>query len=217
MSRLTKVLIILNFLTSAIFLFLVFNKNTPILLIANSDYIFTAIATSATLCGISFAIYGWYSSYRIKLMYKEINDKILHYQNENYRMQEALQKMNVVYSIKDADEKISLINEIIKIYPKTFNVYETLAYTYWYDKEDLDSAKEYFLQAFAQIDNNYRAACDLAVLYATQNNKRLAFKWIKTALKIDSNCADYFNNDNRLTIFLKTNENEYEKLKKQFE
>ncbi len=183
----------------------------------DSNYLLTVVATVGALGGIAFALYGWYSSKEIpKLIEKEVEKRISEikadFEEKQYEQQEALQKMNAVYQIEDTDQKIDLLEKILEIDPKTYNANITMAYTYWYEKDNIDKAEEYFFNELEYHPDNYQAACDLVALYTANKEWRLALKWMKKALEINNNTWNYFENDDRLDNLRKNRSEKYNKI-----
>jgi len=111
--------------------------------------------------------------------------------------------MNAVYSIKNPDKKIDLLNEVINLYPNTYNARITLGYTYWYDKNDLEKAEQCFESELTDNAMNVNAMCDLVVLYDAMGESYNALKYAKKAIGTDEKTKDYLMEDSRLKDELK--------------
>lgn len=215
MNRIIPV-VITSFIFLLCFLGILFAVKEP----QNFEPIFllTLIATAGSLGGIAFALYGWYSSQQIpKMVEEQINKRMeefkLRFEKELMKQQEIAQKMNAVYQIKDADQKIELLNYILQLDPKAYNAHVTLAYTYWYEKKNYDLAEECFLKALEANPENVQAACDLVAFYTEQNEWRLALKWLKKAMKI-KNVSEYIETDARLEPLRKNCQKQYHEILK---
>lgn len=111
--------------------------------------------------------------------------------------------MGAVYGIKDADQKISLLNDIIQLYPDTYNARITLGYTYWYEKKNYESAEKCFEEELKANPFNVNAMCDLTALYYEMGESRNALKYARQAIEADYSTKDYLLNDVRLSDDLK--------------
>ncbi|MGB4440085.1 MAG: hypothetical protein WBJ13_12885 [Sedimentibacter sp.] len=115
----------------------------------DSNYLLTVISAVSALSGIFFIIYGRYTVRELpNTIEKTINEKlekeIKRYNERIDTLLEASQKMNVVYNIKDVNQKINLLNDIIELYPDMYNARITLGYTYWYEKKNYEIAEQCF-------------------------------------------------------------------------
>ncbi|MFW6028866.1 MAG: tetratricopeptide repeat protein [Halanaerobiales bacterium] len=182
-----------------------------------ANFLLTVVATVGALGGIAFALYGWYSSREIpKLVESKVDEKIEEikeeFQMQIHEQQEVMQKMNAVYQIEDPDKKIELLEDILEIDPDTYNANITLAYTYWYEKNNIDKAEDYLLDELKNHKDNYQAACDLVALYTDIEDYRRALKFLKKALNINNNSWKYIENDSRLEKLRKNKKDEYKKI-----
>lgn len=173
-----------------------------------SNYLLTVISATAAIAGVFFVIYGWYTIKELpdtidKIVSKKVDEKIKVYNEKLEYMLEANHKMSAVYSIKNPDKKIDLLNEIINLYPNTYNARITLGYTYWYDKNDLEMAEQCFESELSDNPMNVNAMCDLVALYDTIGESRNALKYVKKAIGIDENARNYLIEDSRLKDELK--------------
>ena len=174
----------------------------------DSNYLLTVISSVSTLAGVFFVIYGWDTIKELpntientvnERLYKEIK----RFDEKICAINEASQKMGAVYGIKDADQKISLLNDIIQLYPDTYNARITLGYVYWYDKKDYEKAERYFEEELRANPSNINAMCDLVALYDSIGENRNAIKYARQAIETDLSTKDYMLNDERLTEDLK--------------
>ncbi len=182
-----------------------------------ANFLLTVVATVGALGGIAFALYGWYSSREIpKLVESKVDEKIEEIKKEFemkiHEQQEVMQKMNAVYQIEDPDQKIELLKEILEIDPDTYNANITLAYTYWYEKNNVDKAEDYLLDELNNHEDNYQAACDLVALYTDIEDYRRALKFLKKTLNINNNSWKYIEKDNRLEKLRENKKDEYKKI-----
>ncbi len=173
-----------------------------------SNYLLTVISTTGAIAGLFFVIYGWYTIKELpdtidRIVNEKVDEKIQRYNKKLEEILEANHKMNAVYSIKNTDQKIELLNEIINLYPNTFNARITLGYTYWYDKKDLEKAEQCFESELADNPKNVNAMCDLVALYDVMDESRNALKYAKRAIETDENAKTYLMEDIRLKDELK--------------
>ncbi|MDD4089413.1 MAG: hypothetical protein PHP29_06960 [Tissierellia bacterium] len=173
-----------------------------------SNYLLTVISATSAIAGVFFVIYGWYTIKELpdainKIVEKRVDDKIQVYNKKLEYILEANHKMNAVYSIKNVEQKIDLLNEIINLYPNTYNARITLGYTYWYDKKDLEKAEQCFESELSDNPKNANAMCDLVALYDAMGESRNALKYAKRAIETDENAKNYLMEDNRLKDELK--------------
>lgn len=173
-----------------------------------SNYLLTVISATSAIAGVFFVIYGWYTIKELpdainKIVEKRVDDKIQVYNKKLEYILEANHKMNAVYSIKNVEQKIDLLNEIINLYPNTYNARITLGYTYWYDKKDLEKAEQCFESELSDNPKNVNAMCDLVALYDAMGESRNALKYAKRAIETDENAKNYLMEDNRLKDELK--------------
>ncbi len=173
-----------------------------------SNYLLTVISTTGAIAGVFFVIYGWYTIKELpdtidRTVNEKVDEKIQKYNKKLEEILEANHKMNAVYSIKNTDQKIELLNEIINLYPNTFNARITLGYTYWYDKKDLEKAEQCFESELADNPKNVNAMCDLVALYDVMDESRNALKYAKRAIETDENAKTYLMEDIRLKDELK--------------
>jgi tetratricopeptide (TPR) repeat protein len=173
-----------------------------------SNYLLTVVSATAAIAGVFFVIYGWYTIKELpdtidKVASKKVDEKIKVYNEKLEYMLEANHKMSAVYSIKNPDKKIDLLNEIINLYPNTYNARITLGYTYWYDKNDLEMAEQCFESELADNPMNVNAMCDLVALYDTMGESRNALKYAKKAIENEENARNYLMEDSRLKDELK--------------
>lgn len=173
-----------------------------------SNYLLTVISTTGAIAGLFFVIYGWYTIKELpdtidRTVNEKVDEKIQKYNKKLEEILEANHKMNAVYSIKNTDQKIELLNEIINLYPNTFNARITLGYTYWYDKKDLEKAEQCFESELADNPKNVNAMCDLVALYDVMDESRNALKYAKRAIETDENAKTYLMEDIRLKDELK--------------
>ncbi|WHX40372.1 hypothetical protein QNH36_22470 [Mesobacillus sp. AQ2] len=181
----------------------------------DANYLLTVIASVGAFGGVAFALYGWYSTRELpKLIQKEVSKKIEEldqsYRERLYIQQQVLQKMNAVYGIENSDRKILLLNEIIKLDPSTYNVYNTMAYVHWYEKNDLDTAEEYFLKDLQVHADNYQTMSDLVFLFIASEDWKRALKWLKKTLKKRPATWKDFDVDPRITPLKEKMKIEYE-------
>ena len=173
-----------------------------------SNYLLTVISTTGAIAGVFFVIYGWYTIKELpdtidRTVNEKVDEKIQRYNKKLEEILEANHKMNAVYSIKNTDQKIELLNEIINLYPNTFNARITLGYTYWYDKKDLEKAEQCFESELSDNPKNVNAMCDLVALYDVMDESRNALKYAKRAIETDENAKTYLMEDIRLKDELK--------------
>lgn len=173
-----------------------------------SNYLLAVISTTGAIAGLFFVIYGWYTIKELpdtidRTVNEKVDEKIQKYNKKLEEILEANHKMNAVYSIKNTDQKIELLNEIINLYPNTFNARITLGYTYWYDKKDLEKAEQCFESELADNPKNVNAMCDLVALYDVMDESRNALKYAKRAIETDENAKTYLMEDIRLKDELK--------------
>lgn len=173
-----------------------------------SNYLLTVISTTGAIAGLFFVIYGWYTIKELpdtidRTVNEKVDEKIQKYNKKLEEILEANHKMNAVYSIKNTDQKIELLNEIINLYPNTYNARITLGYTYWYDKNDLEKAEQCFELELADNPKNVNAMCDLVALYDVMDESRNALKYAKRAIETDENAKTYLMEDIRLKDELK--------------
>lgn len=183
----------------------------------DANFLLTVVATVGALGGIAFALYGWYSSREIpKIVESKVEERVDEIKEEFemkiYKQQEVIQKMNAVYQIKDPDQKIELLKEILEIDPDTYNANITMAYTYWYEKNDIDKAEDYLLAELNKNEDNFQAACDLVALYTDIEDYRRALKFLKKALNINNKTWKYIENDSRLEKLRENKKDEYKKI-----
>ena len=183
----------------------------------DANFLLTVVATVGALGGIAFALYGWYSSREIpKIVEDKVNERINKIKEEFemkvHEQQEVMQKMNAVYQIKDPDQKIELLEEILEIDPDTYNANITMAYTYWYEKNDIDKAEDYLLNELNNHEDNYQAACDLVALYTDIEDYRRALKFLKKSLDINNKSWKYIENDKRLEKLRENKKGKYKKI-----
>ncbi|NLK65488.1 MAG: hypothetical protein GX289_10390 [Tissierellia bacterium] len=173
-----------------------------------SNYLLTVISATAAIAGVFFVIYAWYTIKELpdtidKIVSKNVDEKIKVYNEKLEYILEANHKMNAVYSIKNPDKKIDLLNEVINLYPNTYNARITLSYTYWYDKNDLEKAEQCFESELADNPMNVNAMCDLVALYDAMGESYNALKYAKKAIGTDEKTKDYLMEDSRLKDELK--------------
>lgn len=173
-----------------------------------SNYLLAVISTTGAIAGLFFVIYGWYTIKELpdtidRTVNEKVDEKIQKYNKKLEEILEANHKMNAVYSIKNTDQKIELLNEIINLYPNTYNARITLGYTYWYDKNDLEKAEQCFESELADNPKNVNAMCDLVALYDVMDESRNALKYAKRAIETDENAKTYLMEDIRLKDELK--------------
>jgi tetratricopeptide (TPR) repeat protein len=173
-----------------------------------SNYLLTVISATAAIAGVFFVIYAWYTIKELpdtidKIVSKNVDEKIKVYNEKLEYILEANHKMNAVYSIKNPDKKIDLLNEVINLYPNTYNARITLGYTYWYDKNDLEKAEQCFESELADNPMNVNAMCDLVALYDAMGESYNALKYAKKAIGTDEKTKDYLMEDSRLKDELK--------------
>ncbi|MCL6576126.1 tetratricopeptide repeat protein [Kyrpidia sp.] len=115
--------------------------------------------------------------------------------------QEAMQKVIAAYGMTgDPDRKIALLRQALEVDPSVYNGYVALGYAYWYEKGDLVAAEECFRKELDYHPDNYQAACDLAALYAEQQEWTAALSWMKEAVRIRPESAKDFDNDPRFDV-----------------
>lgn len=173
-----------------------------------SNYLLAVISTTGAIAGLFFVIYGLYTIKELpdtidRTVNEKVDEKIQKYNKKLEEILEANHKMNAVYSIKNTDQKIELLNEIINLYPNTYNARITLGYTYWYDKNDLEKAEQCFELELADNPKNVNAMCDLVALYDVMDESRNALKYAKRAIETDENAKTYLMEDIRLKDELK--------------
>jgi len=175
----------------------------------NSNYLLTVISSVSMLAGVFFVIYGWYTIKELpntieKIVNEKLNEELKRYDKKICVINEASQKMGAVYGIKDADQKINLLNDIIQLYPDTYNVRITLGYTYWYEKKDYENAEKCFEEELRSNPFNVNAMCDLTAMYDEMGESRNSLKYARQALAVDCSTKDYLLNDVRLSDDLKS-------------
>lgn len=168
-----------------------------------SNYLLTVISTSGAVAGVFFVIFGWYTIKELpdtieKTVNKKVEEEIQVYNKKLEDILIANHKMNAVYGIKNTDQKIDLLNEIINLYPSTFNAKITLGYTYWYEKKDFEKAEQCFESELTINPENVNAMCDLVALYDEWGELRNALKYAKRAIEIDESTKKYLMEDVRL-------------------
>lgn len=177
-----------------------------------------AISAIATLGGIAFALYGWYSSKEIPaLVEQKVKERMQEFEQQLkkrlWAQQEAMQKVIAAYQLKDdPDRKIALLRQAIEVDPTVYNAYIALGYVYWYEKKDLIAAEECFRKDLELHPDNYQAACDLAALYAEQKEWVAALSWMKKAIEIQPKTAQDFAADSRFDELRRMRKAEYEKV-----
>ena len=173
-----------------------------------SNYLLTVISTTGAIAGVFFLIYAWYTIKELpttidKIVNEKVNDEIEEYNKKLEYILEANHKMNAVYRIKNTEQKIDLLNEIISLYPNTYNARITLGYTYWYDKNDLEKAEQCFESELSDNPANTNVMCDLVALYDSMDETRNALKYAKRAIETDESIKNYLIEDSRLKDELK--------------
>lgn len=174
----------------------------------DSNYLLAVISAASALAGVFFVIYGWYTIRELpntieKTINEKLNKEIKNYNERIDILLEASQKMNAVYNIKDVDQKINLLSDIIELYPDMYNAKITLGYAYWYEKKNYESAEQCFESELMSNPNNTNAMCDLVALYDEMGESRNSIKYAKQAMDIDKNIKNYLLNDLRLKKDLK--------------
>ncbi len=168
----------------------------------DTGYLLTILATTATLAGIGFALYGWYTITELpKQIERQVAPKIREmessFRSELYRTQNAMQKVLSSYSMTDADRKVELLQEAVSIEPQVFNGYIALGYAYWYDQIDFVKADECFRKYLEYHPDSFEAACDLAALAASQQEWNGALGWLNQAVKMNPNSKQSIAKDRR--------------------
>ncbi len=174
----------------------------------DSNFVMTIVSSLATLLGISFAIYGWFSIKEVpeiveKTVDKKIEEVSKKTEHELNKLAEASQKIQAVYSMKDPVKKIILIEDVLQLYPNMFNARVTMAYTYWYDLQDLSKAEKWFMEELQNNTNNTNAMCDLVALYNELKEFRPAFLYAKQSIGLNPSTKQYLLDDTRLSKELK--------------
>ncbi len=158
------------------------------------------VAIVATLFGM-FSLLLTYIGYvkfkqADKLVEKKLNKKIKQFENDLdetlINIQSANAKINSCYQYfdsKDYDKVISILSEAEKIYPKAYNLYNTLGYAY-HSKGDIISAELTFKKAILYHPKRVEGYNDLANLYIALNNRKKAEKIKKDALKQVPDCEN---------------------------
>ncbi|CAB3390354.1 tetratricopeptide repeat protein [Kyrpidia spormannii] len=181
-------------------------------------FLLTVVSASATLGGIAFALYGWYSSKEIpdlveKRVQERMNEMEKRLEKRLLAGQEAVQKVIAAYGVTgDPDRKIALLRQALEVDPSVYNGYVALGYVYWYEKGDLVAAEECFRKDLEHHPDNYQAACDLAALYVEQQEWTAALSWMKEAVRIRPESAKDFDNDPRFDALRSNRSEDYEKV-----
>jgi len=102
-----------------------------------------------------------------------------------------------------------ITEQAIAVDPTVYNVYIALGYAYW-EKGDVLKAAECFLKDLELHPDNYQAACDLAALYAGQQEWTSALSWMKEAIRRNPSVWRYFEEDRRLEGLRQHQRNAYD-------
>ncbi|WP_216831405.1 tetratricopeptide repeat protein [Alkalihalobacterium elongatum] len=160
---------------------------------------------AGAISGLGFAAYGFFNAYLAeKIIDKKVEERFNEWkkniEDENYKMQEAMQKLNAGYQAelvyKQPDKAIQLYHQAVEVYPKVYNGYTALAYAYWHYKNNAIAALDYFELALKNNPNSYQAHNDLARFYVKENEHMSAIKHMKKALDINPCEYKSFETDN---------------------
>lgn len=182
--------------------------------VSHLNYLLTVVAAAGALGGIAFALYGWITARELPgMIEKEVNRHVQQVKkslaDQLYRQQEAMQKLLAAYQVNDTNQKIALLEQAIAVDPTVYNVYIALGYAYW-EKGDVLKAAECFLKDLELHPDNYQAACDLAALYAGQQEWTSALSWMKEAIRRNPSVWRYFEEDRRLEGLRQHQRNAYD-------
>lgn|GEM_PF-2027134 len=112
---------------------------------------------------------------KIELEYT-INDII----NAQSKLEAAYRALNE----KDLDMAVALLKQAEEIYPKLFNLHNTLGYVYM-EKQQYYPAIDEFKKAIELRPGEVAGYNDLSRLYAIHKRFDLSYKYLKKAMKLD--------------------------------
>ena len=119
------------------------------------------------------------------------------------KLQKAQQRVIASYSVKDIDQRITLLQSAVAEDPKTFNGYNTLGYAYL-EKGDRMAAADAFKEAINQHPEMKEGYCDLARCYLGMGKTKLCREYLDKAVKVDPTSKDDIEADEQLSVVWKT-------------
>lgn len=166
------------------------------------NFLLAVVSATATLAGIGFALYGWFTARELpKIVDQKLDERARRIEetlsSKLYRQQEALQKLIAAYGVRDVDQRIALVKQALDVDPTVYNGSVTLGYAYW-AKGDPAAAEECFRRDLQFHPSNYQAMCDLAALYAGQSEWLAALSWMKEAIRVNPGAWEQIERDPRL-------------------
>lgn len=147
-----------------------------------------------TAIGVCFVILAFVEYNKVKKLKKELETLKNELNRENSLIQNATQKIIASYAVSDIDQKISLLELAVSIYPKIYNGYNSLGYAFL-DKGEKFKAINAFKQA---IDNNHEDKAgyfDIAHAYLQLGETDLCIEYLEQAVEVDKSSIDDIKDD----------------------
>lgn len=157
----------------------------------------TIIATLFAITSLVLTFVGYFKFKEAdKLVEKKIKEKLSEfesvYEETLIDIQNANAKINSSYqyfSNQQYDKIIKILKEAEKIYPRAYNLYNTMGYAYQELKE-IASAKDCFEKAIIYHPRRIEGYNDMANLYKKLGDNKKAGEYYKRALKKVPNAKD---------------------------
>ncbi|MGN7470517.1 hypothetical protein [Brevibacillus sp. SAFN-007a] len=178
---------------------------------------------AAAISGLGFALYGYFNTHHAEKIIDEkleskLSERLEALDKENLKMQEAMQKLMTAYSFQfsenqhDKELAISLFEQAVETYPKLFNGYTSLAYAYWYSKQDIIKAKEYFHKAIETFPESYACINDMARFSAHIREYTDTYLYLKKLLDMKPDEYKNIESDQEFEGFKKAHKEKFEDL-----
>lgn len=154
------------------------------------SFLVTVIATLFAMFSLALTYIGYCKFKHVdkvveKKLKKSLDDFIDCLQDELISIQSANSKIQASYKCfesQDYDSAIELLVEAEEIYPKTYNLFNTLGYAYW-KKNDTNTAKMMFKKAIVLHPKSIQGYNDMANLYKTLDDNKNYKHYYSLALK----------------------------------
>ncbi len=145
------------------------------------EQLLSALAVLVAAIGIAFAMFAFFEWRSLRHTRREFDQVMEEIRHAHHRTQKAMQRIIASYGVRDADARISLLQEAIEIDETAFNGYNALGYAYQ-EKGDTQAASDAFLNAIRVHPNDKESYFDIARLCASQKKLDLARRYLKQLL-----------------------------------
>lgn len=161
-----------------------------------ADYL-TILNILVAFLGVVLVLFTLFEWRKLRGLKKDFDSLAASIRRENHEAMRAAHRIISSYQVRDADQRIVLLESAVRAYPAAFNGYNALGYAYL-EKGDSAKAIDAFMCAVEAHPEDKAGYCDLAYAHLKSGHEDLAVKYFQAAIRVDPSAKQDIINDKSL-------------------